>query len=1091
MTGDEPPPQQQGAGSGGQEEQQASLLGKIFGGGTKKKVTKAKMGLDMEMYYNEELKCWVMPGEEEEKRQQMMGVGSGPPPIRSGLQQQQGAMSAPSDEAMKGHDMVHARQRMSRSTSRYAVMPTLRIGQPANADGVSEGSSGIMAGLKPPPLSGTGGNVQAFRPMSVFTPSAMNGNSEEAIKESAADDKDIVMGRKEEENSSVLQDAASIDPIVLEILSFWSYYRSCGYGIDVMKEWVCENYDEDLCLQLDFEQMLTEERISRAVDEYIESHRQDTNDKKENVVTLEYKEANIENSGSDLEGDSQPTTTTTKDNEAKESNTALFVSDDYSEESFYDEDATALQPEWQDEAADPYCHQQPEAVQHAYETYSVTHYSNVEETEEERPVDMKEDMNIPARGCDDDVMQEESQGTMVANSFDELHEFHQQEEHDHLESKGIDSFEEAYENSRMKHIPSAAMDNAEIGGRFNEDESNHVGLPMPTAMTDIGHTAKVGTDTTEILEDLNEKLEQAKNTIEDKENRINELQNLLDSMMEERTSEKAQLEQDLENAHTEIDTLQAELRGQVAASKETEDALAHSSERITLLEKEAQDLKSQVQDLKGQREDLADSARLLRESEQEITALKESAESLSGKNATLMAQVTELLEQIEQLQEERDVAESNRLEAVAAQKRAEDEFQATLDERDAEIMQLEARVTLSEKAAQGAYEKAKDELRGEMNDLEELVEDKEAQLKELDEKLSEQERKLLKAKKKIQAQNTQIDELTADCKSLEQQVDDGNHERETLMMEKSAMEQRIRQLDQDLKGNEESYIQEIEDLRRERENLTSKLCQKESDLEEMAGELSRLRSVEHQLTHWEHAASAAQDALLEEKADKDFARAQVVELEQQLAKVSQELVEATSKIQDVEQLKHNLAEQFEDMQHTLQSQCEEYSTRLRVANTTIEKSQQEIEDLTALLHKYEAHGSSTEDLEAEVASLRHQLASLSGGISQKDEEIRKYKLQLVKAKKLRASDQERIDELEEMNREYEAKLQESAGRLQLAQDDDSLDEALVALGQEEAKVSRLVELLRMAGLTDDEIDAELASVELEVGFGGEADDELL
>eukprot|EP00889_Picochlorum_renovo_P005223 jgi/Picre1/32253/NNA_007599.t1 len=807
-----------------------------------------------------------------------------------------------------------------------------------------------------------------------------------------------------------------------------------------MKEWVSENYDEDWCLQLDFEQMLAEEKISRAVDEYIESHRQDDNTK-ENAVTIQYKEAKVENTwqphlpGSDLAGDSQPTTTT-KDIEAKESDAARFVPED-SEKSRDDEDATLLQPEWQDEAADPYCDHQPEAVQHAYEKYSVTHHNNVEETEEEPPVDIEEDMNTPGQCYNDDVMQEESQA--MVDSFDKLNEFHQQEEH-HSESKEFDSFEEAYENSRMKHIPSAAMDNAEIGGRLDVGESDPVALPMPTAGSGA---RKAETDTTEILEDLNRNLEQARNTIEDKENKINELQNLLDSMMEEKTTEKAQLEQDLENAHTEIDTLHLNSEDRLLRGSGLEISCARSPGTI---------------------EDLADSARLLRESEQDITALKESAESLSGKNATLTARVTELLEQIEQLQEERDVVESKRLEAVAAQKRVEDEFQATLDERDAEIMQLEARVTLSEKAAQGAYEKAKDELRSEMSDLEELVEDKEVKLKVLDEKLSEQERKLLKAKKKIQAQNTQIDELTADCKSLEQQLDDGKHKRETLMMEKSAMEQRIRLLEKDLKNSEQSYIQEIEDLRRERQTMTDKLCHKESDLEEMAEELSRLRSVEDQLTHWEHAASAAQDALLEEKVDRDFAQAQVAELEQQLAKISQELIEARSRIEDVEQLKHNLAEQFEDMQHTLQSQCEDYSTRLR--------------------------GSSTEDLEAEVASLRHQLASLSGGVSQKDEEVRKYKLQLVKAKKLRASDQERIDELEEMNREYEAKLQESAGRLQIA-DDDSLDEALVALGQEEAKVSRLVELLRMAGLTDGEIDAELASVELEVGFGGEADDDLL
>ena len=284
--------QREGVGS---EEQQASLLGKLFGGGGggggKKTVTKAKMGLDMEMYYNEELKCWVMPGEEEEKRQQM-GAGGGPPPMSSTLRQQQAVFPASSREA-KEHDVP--RQRMTRSTSRYAAIPTLRIGQPAHADGLSDGrgSGGILGGLKPPPLSGTGGDVHAFRPASVFKP-AMNGSSQ-PIEESSSD-AGLGEMNKEQEGDTVSQDARSIDPIVLEILSFWSYYRSCGYGMDVMKEWVCENYDEDLCLQLDFEQMLKEDGISRAVDEYIQIHRQDNNNNnsKENAAEIEDKRWNWE-----------------------------------------------------------------------------------------------------------------------------------------------------------------------------------------------------------------------------------------------------------------------------------------------------------------------------------------------------------------------------------------------------------------------------------------------------------------------------------------------------------------------------------------------------------------------------------------------------------------------------------------------------------------------------------------------------------------------------------------------------------------------------------------------------------------------------
>ena len=72
-------------------QQQKGLLGSLFGG---KKVSKAKLGLEMQMYYNEELKCWVMPGEEEEKRKELEGLRAPPqmPASSSSMTGQQSSM---------------------------------------------------------------------------------------------------------------------------------------------------------------------------------------------------------------------------------------------------------------------------------------------------------------------------------------------------------------------------------------------------------------------------------------------------------------------------------------------------------------------------------------------------------------------------------------------------------------------------------------------------------------------------------------------------------------------------------------------------------------------------------------------------------------------------------------------------------------------------------------------------------------------------------------------------------------------------------------------------------------------------------------
>ena len=81
--------------SGTTEASTGGLIGKIFG--QKPKIRKAKMGQEMQMYYNEELKCWVMPGEEAEKRREVEALRA--PPVMPGAS---GAPSAVSGVTRDG-----------------------------------------------------------------------------------------------------------------------------------------------------------------------------------------------------------------------------------------------------------------------------------------------------------------------------------------------------------------------------------------------------------------------------------------------------------------------------------------------------------------------------------------------------------------------------------------------------------------------------------------------------------------------------------------------------------------------------------------------------------------------------------------------------------------------------------------------------------------------------------------------------------------------------------------------------------------------------------------------------------------------------
>ncbi|KAL6781517.1 hypothetical protein ACKKBG_A11485 [Auxenochlorella protothecoides x Auxenochlorella symbiontica] len=136
------------------------VFGRLLGRG--KKVTKAKLGEELDMYFNEELKAWVKRGEEEEVRAAKAALAA-PPPLA--LRQQHGGLSDGGPGAALPPPMaaVGAPGRPLGVASRYAAAPAFGLGAPPPA--LPENAPSMFGGLKPSLGSqGADGPIATFRP---------------------------------------------------------------------------------------------------------------------------------------------------------------------------------------------------------------------------------------------------------------------------------------------------------------------------------------------------------------------------------------------------------------------------------------------------------------------------------------------------------------------------------------------------------------------------------------------------------------------------------------------------------------------------------------------------------------------------------------------------------------------------------------------------------------------------------------------------------------------------------------------------------------------------------------------------------------
>ena len=207
-----------------------------------------------------QLKCWVLPGEEETKRKEKAAMSSLPPSMTGSSVSLSSAASAPVPPLTNSRSGV---------SFRYAAVPNL-----ATRNEEAAAAQSVLAGLKPPTLFG-GSTLPGSAPAGMFKPLPVLKSSSQPS--SAAGSKttspkahqfEAVPSWREAAASTRQSKKQLVEPEVVEILSFWHYYRGCGFDEQAMKEWVRLHYGNEY-EHIDANELLAQSDIMAVVEEYI------------------------------------------------------------------------------------------------------------------------------------------------------------------------------------------------------------------------------------------------------------------------------------------------------------------------------------------------------------------------------------------------------------------------------------------------------------------------------------------------------------------------------------------------------------------------------------------------------------------------------------------------------------------------------------------------------------------------------------------------------------------------------------------------------------------------------------------------------
>ena len=260
--------------------------------------------------------------------------------------------------------------------------------------------------------------------------------------------------------------------------------------------------------------------------------------------------------------------------------------------------------------------------------------------------------------------------------------------------------------------------------------------------------------------------------------------------------------------------------------------------------------------------------------------------------------------------------------------------------------------------------------------------------------------------------------------------------------------------------------------------------------------------------------TAAEEALAAEQDAREEAAAAAMHMQQELAVLQQTLASTEAQLNELAAIQEAQGNSPSEENATEQMNAEVVALR-----QCLSEMESELASAHEMLRSLDRGG--YEDAVDDAEELRSRLAAASQVAAAKEEELLKYKKQLVKAKKLRTADLEKIAALEQTVasnanapvgggeapttggvldgqstsvvsleiaslREELSSLQDqlNAMRAASAETDESLNEALSALGAEELKVARLVEMLLERGMEEMAVEKELNEVD-EMAMMGE------
>lgn len=487
----------------------------------------------------------------------------------------------------------------------------------------------------------------------------------------------------------------------------------------------------------------------------------------------------------------------------------------------------------------------------------------------------------------------------------------------------------------------------------------------------------------------------------------------------------------------------------------------------------------------------------------EMAALKAQVESGSAGQDAELAQMAAALEAAAE-EHERLMQEAATLQARLI---AAEEAQTSSSGRDNELAEMTAALT-SAHAAQEALAAEASALQAR---LDELSAAKDGEIAAM---ATAHDSELSAMSAALDAATTAQQTLSAEANSLQARLDEVNAAKAAEMQAMAADYEQIIEMLGQRDSTLEAMNLEIETLRETAESAAASSAQ----IAELAAELNAARE---QVAQWTFMAedttarcTAAEQALAAERAAREEAAAAAAVMQQELASLQGVLAATEAQLNEVAAMQD------------------------AASRADVEALRQQVADLEAELAAARAAVQSFnrgefEDAVEEVEELKSQLTVASQLAAAKEEELRKYKLQLVKAKKVRAADAEKIAALEEAKaaadaavsaaearaaeaaaaataaaaaaaehvlpiaapvevspsgasaeemaslREEITALQEQLDALRAvsAEGDEGLNEALSALGAEEAKVARLAEMLVERGVAEGVVEEELAAIE--------------